>query len=66
MMMTAAGGAEYRGALHCLRYILRAEGAAALLRGAGVNVLRGVVGGGLLAGFERFQQMYIVFRTGEH
>ena len=59
MMMTA----EYRGSLHCLRYILRAEGAAALLRGAGVNILRGVVGGGLLAGFDRFRQMYIAIRT---
>ena len=65
-MMTAAGGAEYRGALHCLRYILRVEGAAALLRGAGVNILRSVGGGSLLAGFDRFQQMYIAFRTGEH
>ena len=64
MMMTAAGGAEYRDSVHCLCYILRAEGAAALLRGAGVNILRGVVGGGLLAGFDRFQQMYIAIRTG--
>ena len=63
MMMTAAGGAEYRGSVHCLRYILRAEGAAALLRGAGVNILRGMVGGGLLAGFDRFRQMYIAIRT---
>ena len=36
-----------------------------LMKGAGANILRGVAGAGVLAGFDKFQQMYIAFRTGQ-
>ena len=33
-----------------------------LMKGAGANILRGVAGAGVLAGFDKFQQMYNVHR----
>merc|ERR1712179_737319 len=33
--------------------------------GAGANVLRGVAGAGVLAGFDKFQAMYIAWRTSQ-
>ena len=44
--------------------MLKNEGFMSLMKGAGANILRGVAGAGVLAGFDKFQQMYIAFRTG--
>jgi solute carrier family 25 (adenine nucleotide translocator) protein 4/5/6/31 len=46
MMNSGAGGAS---SIHCAAQIVREEGARSLMRGAGANVGRGVVGGCLLA-----------------
>ena len=32
-------------------------------KGAGANVLRGIVGGGVLAGYDSVKKAYIKFRT---
>lgn len=45
--------------------MLKNEGFMSLMKGAGANILRGVAGAGVLAGFDKFQQMYIAFRTGK-
>ena len=45
--------------------VLKNEGFMSLMKGAGANILRGVAGAGVLAGFDKFQQMYIAFRTGQ-
>merc|ERR1712080_499413 len=34
-----------------------------MMMGAGANILRGVAGAGVLAGFDKFQAMYIAWRT---
>ena len=47
-----------------LLQVLKNEGFMSLMKGAGANILRGVAGAGVLAGFDKFQQMYIAFRTG--
>jgi len=65
MMMTSGGGVKYNGSLDCFRQVLKNEGFMSLMKGAGANILRGVAGAGVLAGFDKFQQMYIAFRTSQ-
>jgi len=33
-----------------------------LMKGAGANILRGVAGAGVLAGFDKFKDVYVNFR----
>merc|ERR1712112_102415 len=62
MMMTSGGGAKYKGSIDCGMQILKNEGFMSMMKGAGANILRGVAGAGVLAGFDKFQQMYIDWR----
>merc|ERR1712080_361197 len=64
MMMTSGGGAKYNGSIDCARQIMKTEGFMSMMKGAGANILRGVAGAGVLAGFEKFQNLYIKWRTG--
>ena len=64
MMMTSGGGVKYKGSFDCGMQILKNEGFMSMMKGAGANVLRGVAGAGVLAGFDKFQSMYIAWRTG--
>jgi len=63
MMMTSGGGVKYNGSIDCARQIMAKEGFMSMMKGAGANVLRGVAGAGVLAGFDKFQSMYIAWRT---
>merc|ERR1711864_64258 len=63
MMMTSGGGAKYKGSIDCGMQILKNEGFMSMIKGAGANVLRGVAGAGVLAGFDKFQTLYIQWRT---
>jgi len=63
MMMTSGGGVKYKGSIDCGMQILKNEGFMSMMKGAGANVLRGVAGAGVLAGFDKFQAMYIAWRT---
>jgi len=62
MMMTSGGGVKYKGSIDCGMQILKNEGFMSMMKGAGANILRGVAGAGVLAGFDKFQQMYIDWR----
>jgi len=64
MMMTSGGGVKYKGAIDCGTQILKNEGFMSMMKGAGANVLRGVAGAGVLAGFDVVSAAYIRFRTG--
>ena len=64
MMMTSGGGVKYKGSFDCFRQVLANEGFMSLMKGAGANILRGVAGAGVLAGFDKFKEVYIAFRTG--
>merc|ERR1711862_261159 len=64
MMMTSGGGVKYKGSIDCFTQVLKNEGFMSLMKGAGANILRGVAGAGVLAGFEKFQSLYIKWRTG--
>ena len=65
MMMTSGGGVKYKGSIDCGIQILKNEGFMSMMKGAGANILRGVAGAGVLAGFDKFQAMYISWRLGK-
>jgi len=62
MMMTSGQAVKYNGSIDCARQVLAKEGAASFFKGAGANILRGVAGAGVLAGFDKFKEIYINMR----
>jgi len=64
MMMTSGGGAKYKGSIDCGMQILKNEGFMSMMKGAGANILRGVAGAGVLAGFDAFSDAYKKWRLG--
>ena len=64
MMMTSGEAVKYKGSLDCAWQIIRKEGALSLMKGAGANILRGVAGAGVLAGFDKFKELYVSMRLG--
>jgi solute carrier family 25 (adenine nucleotide translocator) protein 4/5/6/31 len=69
-MMMSSGKAEkerYSGSIDCFRQIVKKEGGPkALYRGAGVCVIKGAFGAGLLAGFDQIKNIYITCRLGNN
>merc|ERR1711976_47058 len=64
MMMTSGEAVKYKGSWDCAKVIMRTEGFMSMMKGAGANILRGVAGAGVLAGFDKFKEIYIRFRLG--
>merc|ERR1712018_757124 len=64
MMMTSGAAVKYKNSLDCGAQILKNEGFMSMMKGAGANVLRGVAGAGVLAGFDAFKGVYIAWRVG--
>jgi solute carrier family 25 (adenine nucleotide translocator) protein 4/5/6/31 len=62
MMMTSGQAVKYKGSIDCGIQIMRSEGVQAFFRGAGANILRGAAGAGVLAGFDKFKEIYISFQ----
>jgi len=63
MMMTSGEAAKYNGSIDCAVQVMKNEGVASFFKGAGANVLRGMAGAGVLAGFDKFKAIYIDFRN---
>merc|ERR1712176_317279 len=63
MMMTSGGGVKYKGSFDCFTQVIKNEGFMSLMKGAGANILRGIAGAGVLAGFDKFKELYINWRT---
>ena len=61
-MMTSGGGVKYKGSMDCFLQVVKNEGFMSLMKGAGANILRGVAGAGVLAGFDRFKEGYMIWR----
>lgn len=59
MMMTSGQAEKYNGSFDCFQKILRKEGFMSLMKGAGANILRGIAGAGVLAGFDSLVQLYL-------
>merc|ERR1711976_1152007 len=64
MMMTSGEAVKYKGSMDCAMKVIKAEGFMSLMKGAGANILRGVAGAGVLAGFDKFKEFYIKWRMG--
>jgi solute carrier family 25 (adenine nucleotide translocator) protein 4/5/6/31 len=64
MMMTSGEAVKYKGSMDCAVKVMKTEGFMALMKGAGANILRGVAGAGVLAGFDSFKAVYIKWRVG--
>merc|ERR1712180_336337 len=62
MMMTSGQAVKYKGSIDCTVQILKHEGFMSMMKGAGANILRGVAGAGVLAGFDAFKGFYIGMR----
>jgi solute carrier family 25 (adenine nucleotide translocator) protein 4/5/6/31 len=58
MMMTSGQAVKYKGSIDCLTQIVRNEGGMSLMKGAGANVLRGIGGAIVLAGFDELVKVY--------
>jgi len=60
MMMTSGNAdLQYKGSMDCAAQILRKEGVMSFFKGAGANILRGVAGAGVLAGFDTVKDVYV-------
>merc|ERR1712232_1128796 len=54
---------KYSSSLQCARVIMANEGTKSFFKGAGANILRGVAGAGVLAGFDKLKAFYIKARS---
>merc|ERR1712055_777179 len=63
MMMTSGAAVKYKSSIDCGMQILKNEGFMSMMKGAGANVLRGVAGADVLAGFDKFKAVYIAWRV---
>ncbi|VEL27952.1 unnamed protein product, partial [Protopolystoma xenopodis] len=62
MMMTSGQAVKYSGSIDCAVQIIKKEGFMSLMKGAGANILRGVAGAGVLAGFDELKDIYYQWR----
>jgi len=58
MMMTSGEAVKYKSSLHAFNEIIKKEGPKSLFKGAGANILRGIAGAGVLAGYDKLQMMF--------
>jgi len=62
MMMTSGEAVKYKSSIDCGLQIIKKEGVSSLFKGAGANILRGVAGAGVLAGFDVIKLQYMKYR----
>ena len=60
MMMRSCEPVKYRGSLDCLTQITKTEGWRSLMRGAGVNIVRGLAGTAVLIGCDNLKKNPLV------
>lgn len=65
MMMTSGAAVKYSGSMDAAAQIMKNEGVSSFFKGAGANILRGVAGAGVLAGFDKVKQIYKAWRFAE-
>ena len=56
-MLTSGHSTKYRNGLHAFREIVYHEGFKTLFRGVTANMLVGVAGAGVLAGYDQLQRL---------
>ncbi|OMO62684.1 Mitochondrial carrier protein [Corchorus olitorius] len=57
MMLTSGQSMKYRSSMHAFREIVQLEGFTALFRGVTANMLLGVAGAGVLAGYDQLHRV---------
>jgi solute carrier family 25 (adenine nucleotide translocator) protein 4/5/6/31 len=62
MMMTSGEAVKYKSSLDCAAQVMKNEGVGSFFKGAGANIIRGVAGAGVLAGFDKVKEYYIAMR----
>jgi len=62
MMMTSGQAVKYKSSFDAGMQIIQKEGVKSLFKGAGANILRGVAGAGVLAGFDYVKLAYMKYR----
>jgi len=62
MMMTSGAAEKYASSFDCFTKTVKNEGFGALMKGAGANILRGVAGAGVLAGYDLIKPLYVYYR----
>lgn len=55
MMLTSGQPSKYRNAIHAFQEVVRHEGFHVLFRGVTANILSGMAGAGVLAGYDQLQ-----------
>ena len=55
----------FEGSVDCFMQVCKNEEFMSSMKEAGANILRGVVGAGVLAGFKKLKALYIEFRTSQ-
>lgn len=65
MMMTSGEGVKYKNSADAGLTMLRNEGWRTFFKGAGANIMRGVAGAGVLAGFDFFKKSYIDWKLAQ-
>jgi solute carrier family 25 (adenine nucleotide translocator) protein 4/5/6/31 len=63
MMMTSGAAVKYSSSIDCMKQVIKNEGFAALMKGAGANILRGVAGAGVLSGVDAIKPIYVSWRV---
>ena len=63
MMMRSGEAVKYSGSLDCLTQIIRLEGWRSLMRGAGVNIIKGLAGAAVLAGCDQLKRNHLATRA---
>lgn len=59
MMMTSGEATKYSSSFAAFNAIVQKEGVKSLFKGAGANVLRGIAGAGVLAGYDKLQEVFL-------
>jgi len=65
MMMTSGSAVKYKSSIDCGVQVIKNEGFMSMMKGAGANILRGVAGAGVLAGFDKFKAVYLAWRLSQ-
>eukprot|EP00054_Salpingoeca_dolichothecata_P036963 m.9355 g.9355 ORF g.9355 m.9355 type:complete len:323 (+) comp7180_c0_seq1:181-1149(+) len=65
MMMTSGAAVKYKSSFDAGLQIFKNEGFTSFFKGAGANILRGIAGAGVLAGFDILKKTYKEWRFSE-
>lgn len=59
MMMTSGEAVKYKNTAHAFIEIVKHDGPMSLFKGAGANIIRGIAGAGVLAGYDELQVIFL-------